>query len=148
MLRKAAAILVLSVLTATTASADRSSKALAIPTSDASIKWGNCPPFFPGGCQIGVLNGDPKKPNSDLFFKMPAGAALPHHSHTSAERMVLVSGELKITYDGQDEVTLKPGMYAYGPPNLAHKGECVAGPEPCILFIAFEGPVDANATKQ
>ena len=144
MIRKVALSLAMLMLFAPAASADRSTKALAIPTSDANIKWGNCPPFFPTGCQIGVLNGDPKQPNSDLFFKMPKGAVLPYHSHTSAERMVLVSGELKITYDGQDEVTLKPGIYAYGPPGLAHKGQCVDTGEPCILFIAFEGPVDAT----
>lgn len=148
MIRKVAAVALLAILAGHPASAEMSTKALAIPASDSNIKWGNCPPFFPGGCQIGVLNGDPKKPNTDLFFKVPAGAILPHHSHTSAERMVLVSGELNITYDGQDEVTLKPGMYAYGPPNLAHKGKCVEGGDPCILFIAFEGPVDATPTQK
>jgi glyoxylate utilization-related uncharacterized protein len=56
--------------------------------------------------------------------------------------MVLVSGELHVTYDGHKTAVLKPGTYAYGPAKLGHKGECTkAGP--CVLFIAFESPVDA-----
>lgn len=116
--------------------------ALATTFNDASLKWGPCPPFIPAGCQIAVLHGDPGKANSDIFFKVPGGSVLPHHWHNSAERMVLVSGQLEVTYDGQKPATLKPGMYAYGPARLGHKGTCAKG-DPCVLFIAFEGPVDA-----
>ena len=109
---------------------------------DSALKWGPCPPFLPKGCQIGVLHGDPAKNNADLFFKLPANSVVPRHWHTSAERMVLVSGELHVTYDGHKTVVLKPGSYAYGPAKLPHKAECKkAGP--CVLFIAFEAPVDA-----
>jgi mannose-6-phosphate isomerase-like protein (cupin superfamily) len=73
---------------------------------------------------------------------VPARYDLPAHWHTSAERMVLVSGELHVTYDGQDPGFLRPGMYAYGPAKAVHRGRCVSN-EPCVLFIAFEGPVDA-----
>ena len=52
------------------------------------------------------------------------------------------SGELRVTYDGQEPVTLKPGMYAYGPAKLPHKATCAPG-DPCVLFIAFESAVDA-----
>ncbi len=38
--------------------------------------------------------------------------------------MVLVSGELHVTYEGQPTTVLKPGMYAYGPAKLAHKAVC------------------------
>ena len=38
-------------------------------------------------------------------------------------------------------------MYAYGPPKLAHTAECLDG-DSCILFIAFEKPVDAVATAE
>jgi hypothetical protein len=59
--------------------------------------------------------------------------------------MVLVSGELEVTYDGHQTAVLKPGMYAYGPSKLPHKASCADG-DPCVLFIAFEGPIDAFAT--
>ncbi len=56
--------------------------------------------------------------------------------------MVLVSGELQVTYDGQEATTLKPGTYAYGPAKLPHSAYCLKGPA-CVLFIAFEAPIDA-----
>ena len=109
---------------------------------DPGLKWAPCPPFLPQGCQIAVLHGDPARPNVDIFFKVPANASIPRHWHTSAERMVLVSGELHVTYDGHRTAVLKPGSYAYGPAKLPHKADCKnAGP--CILFIAFESPLDA-----
>ena len=118
---------------------------LAIPFDDARLKWGPCPPFIPEGCQIAVLHGDPSQQNADIFFKVPAEFRIPRHWHTSAERMVLVSGEMTVTFEGQAPVTLKPGMYAYGPAKLAHEASCAKG-DACILFIAFEEPVDAFAS--
>ena len=116
--------------------------ALARTAKDSQLNWGPCPPFLPKGCRIAVLHGDPAKANADVFLKVPANSILPRHWHTSAERMVLVSGELRVTYDGHKTAVLKPGTYAYGPAKLPHKAECKkAGP--CVLFIAFESPVDA-----
>jgi quercetin dioxygenase-like cupin family protein len=117
--------------------------ALARGLGDARLQWGPCPEFFPVGCQIAVLHGDPAQANADVYFRVPAQYDLPAHWHTSPERMVLVSGELHVTYDGQEPVILRPGMYAYGPAKAVHHGRC-ASSEPCVLFIAFEGPVDAT----
>jgi hypothetical protein len=119
-------------------------RALARSAGDAGLEWGPCPEFFPAGCQIAVLHGDPARPNADVFFRVPGRYDLPAHSHTSPERMVLVSGELHVTYDGQEPTILKPGMYAYGPAKTVHRGRC-ASAQACVLFIAFEGPVDATA---
>jgi mannose-6-phosphate isomerase-like protein (cupin superfamily) len=113
---------------------------------DPQLKWGPCPPFLPKGCGISVLHGDHAKNNADIFLKVPANSVLPRHWHTSAERMVLISGELHVTYDGNKTAVLKPGTYAYGPAKLPHKGQCTkAGP--CVLFIAFESPVDAMPSE-
>jgi len=98
---------------------------------------------MPTGCEIAVLHGDPAKPNADVFFRVPGGAVIPAHWHTSAERMVLVSGEMKVAYAGQKPPTLRPGTYAYGPPKATHDATCTSK-DPCVLFIAFEGPVDAH----
>ena len=109
---------------------------------DSRLKWSPCPAFLPKGCEIAILHGDPAKNNADIFFKLPANATVPRHWHTSAERMVLVSGELHVTYDGHETAVLKPGTYAYGPAKLPHRAEC-RNAGPCVLFIAFESPVDA-----
>lgn len=116
--------------------------ASALTFKDAQLKWGPCPAFIPKGCQIAVLHGNPAENNADIFFKVPANFTIPAHWHTSAERMVLVSGKLSVTYDGQKTVVLRPGTYAYGPAKLPHKATCAKG-NPCVLFIAFESPVDA-----
>jgi quercetin dioxygenase-like cupin family protein len=117
-------------------------QALARSAQDTGLQWGPCPAFMPSGCGLTVLHGDPAKPNADVFLRLPANAMIPEHWHTSAERMVLVAGELSVSYKGQAEVVLKPGMYAYGPAKLPHSASCV-GSSTCVLFIAFESPVDA-----
>lgn len=133
----------LALLAGAAALADESRQpALAFAHDDPQLEWGPCPAFLPEGCAIAVLHGDPAGDNADIFFKVPAGSTIANHWHTSAERMILVSGEMHLTYDGQDKQVLRPGMYAYGPAKLAHEGSCAAG-DPCILFIAFESPVDA-----
>lgn len=116
--------------------------AIALTADDARLEWGGCPDFLPAGCAIAVLHGDPSKPNVDIFFKVPAKSEIPMHTHTSAERMVLVSGELHVTYQGQALSELKPGTYAYGPAGRPHSARCVSD-VPCVLFIAFEAPLDA-----
>jgi len=116
----------------------------ALGADDERLAWGPCPPLFAPGCQIAVLQGDPSKPNADIFFRIPGGYAIPPHAHTSAEHMILVSGELDVHYKGRGAVRMKAGDYAYGPPGLPHLGHC-RSETPCTLFIAFELPVDALA---
>lgn len=117
-------------------------RALAIPPGDAALKWGPCPPLFAPGCQIAVLQGDPSRPNADVFFRVPPNYVIPPHTHTSAEHMVLVSGRLEVHYKGQPRTTLNKGDYAYGPAKLPHLAHCRSA-EPCQLFISFDDPVDA-----
>jgi quercetin dioxygenase-like cupin family protein len=113
---------------------------------DKELQWGPCPPFLPQGCGLAVLHGDPAKPNVDVFFKVPGGSKIVAHTHTSAERMVLVSGQLTVKYDGEKPVTLKKGSYAYGPAGKPHEATCAKGDD-CVLFIAFESPLDAIEYK-
>lgn len=95
------------------------------------------------GCQIGGLDGDPAKPNLDIFFKVPGKSKIAAHKHTSAERKVLVQGEPQVAYESHKQpVTLRRGSYACGPAGLMHEATCLSA-EPCMLFIAFEQPLDA-----
>lgn len=113
---------------------------------DDNLEWVNCPAFMPESCSISVLQGNPQKPNTDIFFKLQGNTAVPNHWHHSAERMVLVSGEMRVNYEGQDPAVITPGMYAYGPPELPHTASCESD-EPCVLFIAWNKPVDAFAVE-
>lgn len=116
--------------------------ALALKHDSKSLKWGPCPAFLGEGCAISVIHGDPAKKNLDIFFKVPGDYAIVHHWHTSAERMVLVSGNMTVTYDNQKTERIETGMYAYGPSKRPHTAYCEKG-DPCVLFIAFEEPLDA-----
>ena len=120
--------------------------ARATSPGDPAIEWGPCPEFLPEGCALAVLHGDPTQSGADLFMRIPAGALLPMHWHTSAERMTLSQGELRVTYAGQPEAVLHAGDYAYGPPKRPHQAYC-ASVTPCMLFIAFNEPVDAIAVN-
>ena len=61
--------------------------------------------------------------------------------------MVLVAGELEVAYQGQAPVRLLPGAYAYGPAGRPHSGRCVSD-VPCVLFIAFEGPLTRSPRRR
>ena len=79
---------------------------LAKTVSDGTLQWSACPAVFPAGCEMAVLHGDPAKPNADVFIRVPAGYAIPAHTHSSAERMILVTGKLDVKYQGAQPVTL------------------------------------------
>lgn len=124
-----------------------SANSVAHTFNDKDLQWGPCPEFMPEGCEIAVLNGDPAKKNVDVFFKVPANSKIPNHAHTSAERMVLVSGEMEVTYEGEGVQKMEMGTYAYGPAKKPHSAKC-GDAGPCVLFIAFEEPLDAYAVKE
>lgn len=137
------ALLLLSITSSFThAQAPVPEQALTQTAGDAKLKWGPCPPFLPKGCAIAPLHGDPAKDNLDVFFKVPGKSKIPLHWHTSPERMILVAGRLEVTYEGQKTTVMTPGTYGYGPAKRPHSGYC-ASSTPCILFIAFESPLDA-----
>lgn len=118
-----------------------------VRTIDAEeLEWGGCPEFMPKSCSIAVLQGDPAEPNADIFFKLEGNTEVPNHWHHSAERMVLVSGELEVEYEGQEPQVMDINSYAYGPAEHHHKATCISE-KPCVLFIAFEEPIDAFAVE-
>jgi len=129
-------------LSAQTTEVDKAGLSLVKTAQDTDLNWGPCPPFMPEGCEIAVLHGDPSENNSDIFFKVDANSDIPNHWHNSAERMILVSGELEVTYKGEKPQILKVGSYAYGPAKKPHTAKC-GDAGPCVLFIAFEEPLDA-----
>ncbi|WP_274476526.1 cupin domain-containing protein [Mangrovimonas aestuarii] len=120
---------------------------VAMSSSDMNLKWGPCPEFMPNGCSIAVLHGDPAKRNVDILFKVPANSNIPNHWHNSAERIVLISGTMEVTYEGETTQTLNAGSYAYGPAKKQHTAKCLDN-GPCVLFIAFEEPLDAFAIEK
>ncbi len=128
--------------TAAARTEEQHERPLAFSQADPKLQWTECPKLFPPGCKMTLLHGALAEPGADVFLQVPAGYTIPAHSHTSAERMVLVSGQLDVTYAGHAKVGLKRGDYAFGPAKLPHTARC-NGPEACTLFIAFNSAVDA-----
>lgn len=135
---------VVSLLTA--AGVQAQEQPLAVAYDSPSISWSPCPGVFPEGCELAVLHGNPAQAGADVLLRVAPGQTLPDHSHTSAERMMLAAGRMAVKYRGAEEVTLTPGAYAFGPAGLAHRATCVSE-DPCVLFIAFDGVVDAVAVQ-
>ncbi len=105
------------------------------------LNWLPAPDFFPG-CSFTILHGDMSKPNMDFFFKIEANTEVVNHTHNSPERMILISGDLEVQYEGEKPVVLKAGSYAYGPAGKPHKAKCLDN-GPCVLFVAMIDPFDA-----
>ncbi|MDT7830428.1 cupin domain-containing protein [Pricia sp. S334] len=117
-------------------------KAIVRSADNDKLEWGPCPAFMGDGCNITVLHGNPEEPNADILFRMKGNTSVPRHWHNSPERMVLISGKMRVNYDGQEAEVLQAGDYAYGPTERPHTATCLSD-DPCVLFIAFEDPIDA-----
>ncbi len=122
--------------------AAKPAQAIATTASSPALDWGPCPTFLGPECRVAVIHGSADQPNADILFKTPGRSSLPSHTHTSAERIVLIQGELTVTYQGQAPITVKQGGYLWGPPGKPHAAQCTSK-SACILFIAFNEPVDA-----
>ena len=117
-----------------------SKKSIVIHPNDVE-QWNTAPDFFPG-CEFTVLHGDLESPRLDFLFKIEPNTEVVKHTHNSAERMILISGELEVQYDGEEATVLTPGTYAFGPAGKPHKAKCQSS-EPCVLFVAMNEPFDA-----
>jgi len=60
------------------------------------LQWGPAPSALPKGAQIAVLSGDPGKTGAfTIRLKAPAGYKIPAHSHPTAERVTVISGDFR-----------------------------------------------------
>ncbi len=140
------AVLAIAIVSVTTGSAIAADPAVGRAFTDPALTWNPCPDFMSKGCGIAVLGGNPAGRDADVFFRVPGNATIPLHWHSSAERMVLVSGRMRVAFEGQAPMRLMPGQYARGAARAPHSAVCESA-EPCVLFIAFDGPVDAHAGR-
>jgi hypothetical protein len=121
---------------------DNTEMSIAKTIHDSDIVWNPAPDFFPG-CSFTILHGDISGPNLDLFFRVEPNTEIIYHTHNSAERMILVAGELEVQYEGEKPQILKAGTYAYGPANKPHRAKCLDSGQ-CVLFIALVDPFNAE----
>ena len=110
------------------------------------IQWKPCPPHLPDGCEITILEGDPK--SNGLFtvrFQTSKGFLMPPHTHPKDERVTIISGKVSVAFGAdathEDAKTFGPGDYYVNKRGEIHT---VWADENSILQITGIGPWQAN----
>lgn len=108
----------------------------------ASAPWQPCPPTLPPGCEMAVLDGDPKA--EDLFtvrFRVSDTFVMPPHWHPKDERVTVISGTAAVAFgadsDRQGAVEFGPGDYYVNARHAIHK-VWIEGPT--VIQITGIGP--------
>ena len=110
------------------------------------IQWRPCPPNLPAGCEMAVLEGNPKGP--DLFtvrFRTSADFFMPPHTHPKDERVTVLSGQMAVAFGmnatREDAKQFGPGDYYVNARGAIHS---VWADSLSIIQITGIGPWEAN----
>jgi anti-sigma factor ChrR (cupin superfamily) len=111
------------------------------------VKWTDLDPTGAPGVKIADLWGDHAKGPFGAFLKLPAGFAVPLHTHTHAMKVVFVSGTYVQMPEGKPEVRLGPGGFMTQPGgNYRHTTACDKASD-CVLFVESDGPFDLKVVE-
>jgi len=111
------------------------------------LKWTDLDPKGAPGVKVANLWGDHAKGAFGAFFKLPAGFAVPLHTHTHAMKVVFVSGTYIQAPEGKVEVRLGPGSYMMQPGgNYRHTTSCDKASE-CLFFVESSGKFDLKPVE-
>jgi quercetin dioxygenase-like cupin family protein len=107
----------------------------------AEIKWADNAAIK--GAKIAVLWGDPKTGGYGALKSIPGGSSMRLHTHTHDQKVIVLSGRVVLTLEGQAGKELTPGSYAFIPGGLKHVAECKAGAD-CSYFEEQSGASDVK----
>jgi quercetin dioxygenase-like cupin family protein len=114
------------------------------------IQWKPCPPNMPEGCEIAVLEGNPK--SSDLFtirFKISGEFIMPPHTHPKDERVTVLQGKAYVAFGKgatrEEAKEFGPGDYYVNARNAIHT---VWADSSTIIQITGIGPWAANFIEE
>ena len=117
-----------------------SSDPVFVPAND--LKWIDLDPKGAPGVKIADLWGDHMTGAYGAFFKLPAGFAVPLHTHTYDIKVVIVSGTYIQGPEGKPEFRLGPGSYFRQPGgNYRHTTSCDMASD-CVFFAESNGKFD------
>jgi hypothetical protein len=110
------------------------------------MPWGPCPPTLPAGCQIAVLEGDPKQPTLfTLRFRTDHAFELRPHTHPRHERVTILEGKVGV---GFGDVIERDNVRWFGPGdyyvNAKGAHHFVLVDEGAVLQITGIGPWTVN----
>jgi hypothetical protein len=119
-----------------------------IPKSAADLQWVDLDPAGAPGAKIAKLWGDPAKGGFGAFFMLPAGFAVPLHTHTHPMKVVIVSGTYIQAPGGAPEFRLGPSSYLMQPGgDYRHTTSCAMA-SPCVFFVESEGAFDLHPVAE
>ena len=115
--------------------------------SAGELTWTDLDPNGAPGVKVASLWGDPGKGAFGAFFKLPAGFAVPLHTHTNAMKVVFISGTYIQAPEGQSEVRLGPGSYMMQPGgSYRHTTSCDKASD-CVFFVESDGAFDLKPVE-
>ena len=116
-------------------------------TPAADLKWTDLDPKGAPGVKVANLWGDAAKGAFGAYFKLPAGFAVPLHTHTNAMKVVFISGTYIQAPEGKSEVRLGPGSYMMQPGgNYRHTTSCDKASD-CVFFVESSGKFDLKPVE-
>ena len=116
-----------------------------MPAGD--LEWTDLDPKGAPGVKIADLWGDHVKGAFGALLKLPAGFAVPLHTHTHAMKVVFLSGTYIQAPEGKPEVRLGPGSYMMQPGgNYRHTTSCDKASE-CLFFVESNGRFDLKLVE-
>jgi hypothetical protein len=127
---------------------DRTSSQRPIPVPAADLKWTDLDPANAPGVRIATVWGNPTAGGFGGFFRLPAGFAVPLHTHTHPMKLVIVSGTYIQGPSGAPELRLGPGSYLMQPGgNYRHTTSCDPA-SACVFFVESEGAFDLHIVRE
>jgi quercetin dioxygenase-like cupin family protein len=121
------------------------SELVTMPSAD--LKWTDLDPAGAPGVKVADLWGDQTKGAFGAYFKLPAGFAVPLHTHTHDMKVIFVSGTYIQVPEGKPEFRLGPGSYMMQPGgNYRHATSCDKTSE-CVFFVESEGAFDLQLVE-
>jgi anti-sigma factor ChrR (cupin superfamily) len=107
----------------------------------AEMKWMDLDPGVPG-VKVADLWGNHAAGAYGALFKLPAGFAVPLHTHTYDMKVVIVSGTYIQAPEGKPEFRLGPGSYFLQPGgSYRHTTTCDKAAD-CVFFVESKGAFD------
>ena len=118
-----------------------------VATPAADLKWTDLDPKGAPGVKVADLWGNHAKGPFGAYLKLPAGFAVPLHTHTHDMKVVFVSGTYIQAPEGKPEFRLGPGSYMMQPGgNYRHTTSCDKTSE-CVFFVESTGPFDLKVVQ-
>jgi quercetin dioxygenase-like cupin family protein len=103
------------------------------------LEWVEAGPGSP--ISVSLVWGNPEEGPHGMLFKLPAGFAIPVHTHTNDYNAILLSGTWRHYVEDGEDLELPTGSTVFQPGMEMHGDDCV-GDDECIIYGVYSGAGD------